>query len=1446
MAELERFTVTGLYTAVSGGVEYAVSCRLVRFTPLVLSGVPLSGATLEPPQHISLIPVEAEIRDGELVTVSPSGDVTSGVRLVAHTDVLNLESDSTLFYRVEFVRATAAGRDNPLRSFEFGAETSDTELDLLSVSPVPGSTAVGQVRGPQGNTGPPGQTGPPGTTLWGGITDKPAVIGAGATQAEARSAIGAVPDSDSRLTDTRTPSDLSVTTGKVVDASITLGKLSSGVQTSLGKADSAEQAANKGQAGGYASLDGGGKVPVTQLPSSIMEYQGVWNASTNSPTLANGTGSTGDVYRVGTAGTRNLGAGNITFDVGDYAVYNGTAWEKSDTTDAVASVAGLTGTISAGSLKTALTLVKADVGLGSVDNTADSAKPVSTATQTALDGKQGLNANLTTIVGLSPSNDDVLQRKAGAWANRTMAQLKTDLVLVKADVGLSAVDNTSDSTKNAASVALTNKDLTSGTNTFPTLNQNTTGSAAKWTTARNLAGNSVDGSAAVAFANKFIVQGTTDAGLSAAQFLGALSTGLVKNTTTTGVLSIATAGTDYAPATSGSAILKGNGSGGFSAAASGTDYAPATSGTSLLKGNGSGGFSSATSGTDYAPATSGTSILKASSGGFANATAGTDYVAPGGALGAPTSGTINLSSVTLSGTTAQFNTALSDNDFATLAGTETLGSKTLTTPVLNGIPTGTGVATAATVSTLALRDANANITANSFAPGFTTTVTSGTTVTLTAASTPIQQFTGSTAQLVTLPTTGVTAGMQFHVMNFSSALITVQSSGGNNVRAVDAGASLLYTALVNTPTTAGHWTFNNTVLANKLVGGTLSYCALDNASFTAGIYDSGRKLSIALTPLAGTLANYLVATNAASGTSASLGVAGSDPNIDLLLAGKGTGVVKINGVEAVTLTGAQTLTNKTLTSPVLTTPWISGSIKDANGNPALIFTNSANAVNYLSLQTTATGSGSPVLSVVGADTNLAFYLGTKGNGQFVFSSDTATQFRIGNTASAVNYMRAEAAIAGSSPGFAVIGSDTNAGINLVTKGTGVVQANGVEVVTLSGTQTLTNKTLTSPTLTAPALGTPASGTLTNCTGLPVGGISASGTASSSTYLRGDGTWNTPSGSGSGDASTNTSSSVDSEVVLFSGTAGKTLKRATGSGIAKLTSGVLGTATSGTDFAPATSGSSILKGNGSGGFSSATSGTDYAPATSGTSILKASSGGFANAAAGTDYIAPGGALGTPSSGTLTNCTFPTLNQNTTGSAATLTTSRTFQTNLASTSAVSFDGSANNSHGVTGTLPVGNGGSGATTLTGLLVGNGTSAFSTVTAPSGTVVGTTDTQSLSNKTLTGATITDYTESVVAIGTVTSSTTISLSSGTVQTLTLTASTACTVTMPTATAGKSFTLYAKQAASTGDGTLTFTGVKWGTAGAPTHTATAGKMDIYTFCADGTNWYGSVAQGFTP
>lgn len=153
-------------------------------------------------------------------------------------------------------------------------------------------------------------------------------------------------------------------------------------------------------------------------------------------------------------------------------------------------------------------LGKADVGLPNVDNVADASKPVSTAqaaadaavasaaaaalsshatdttsihgiadttvleTQSgsqakadaaqaaAIAASQPVDADLTAIGALTPVNDDIVQRKGGAWTNRTPAQFKTDLALTltKADVGLANVDNTSDvnkpvSTAQAAALA---------------------------------------------------------------------------------------------------------------------------------------------------------------------------------------------------------------------------------------------------------------------------------------------------------------------------------------------------------------------------------------------------------------------------------------------------------------------------------------------------------------------------------------------------------------------------------------------------------------------------------------------------------------------------------------------------------------------------------------------------------------------------------------------------------------------------------------------------------------------------------------------------------------------------------------------------------------------------------------------------------------------------------
>ena len=84
-----------------------------------------------------------------------------------------------------------------------------------------------------------------------------------------------------------------------------------------------------GAANGVATLDSGGKVPVSQLPASVVTYLGTWNAATNTPTLTNGVGDAGDMYICNVAGTVNFGAGPITFAVGDWVLYGSGTWQKS-------------------------------------------------------------------------------------------------------------------------------------------------------------------------------------------------------------------------------------------------------------------------------------------------------------------------------------------------------------------------------------------------------------------------------------------------------------------------------------------------------------------------------------------------------------------------------------------------------------------------------------------------------------------------------------------------------------------------------------------------------------------------------------------------------------------------------------------------------------------------------------------------------------------------------------------------------------------------------------------------------------------------------------------------------------------------------------------------------------------------------------------------------------
>lgn len=102
-----------------------------------------------------------------------------------------------------------------------------------------------------------------------------------------------------------------------------------------------------GVANGVATLDAGGKVPVSELPAAVLgalNYQGTWDASTNTPTLTSSVGTKGYYYVVSVAGNTNLN-GITDWLVGDWAVFNGTVWQKVDNTETVTSVNGQTGAV---------------------------------------------------------------------------------------------------------------------------------------------------------------------------------------------------------------------------------------------------------------------------------------------------------------------------------------------------------------------------------------------------------------------------------------------------------------------------------------------------------------------------------------------------------------------------------------------------------------------------------------------------------------------------------------------------------------------------------------------------------------------------------------------------------------------------------------------------------------------------------------------------------------------------------------------------------------------------------------------------------------------------------------------------------------------------------------------------------------------------------------------
>lgn len=225
--------------------------------------------------------------------------------------------------------------------------------------------------GPQGPQGAPGPPGPKG--------DTGAQGGAGASGPQGPQGPAGSPD----------------TAAQVLAKLLTVDGAGSGLDADTldGQSSAAfEQVANKGLANGYASLDASAKVPASQLPSyvdDVMEFANLAAFPASGATGVIYTAlDTNKIYRwSGSTYVEISPSPGSTDAVPEGSVNKYYTDARASAAAPVQSVAGRTGNV---------TLTKADVGLGNVDNTSDASKPISTATQTALDLKAPLDSPVFT------------------------------------------------------------------------------------------------------------------------------------------------------------------------------------------------------------------------------------------------------------------------------------------------------------------------------------------------------------------------------------------------------------------------------------------------------------------------------------------------------------------------------------------------------------------------------------------------------------------------------------------------------------------------------------------------------------------------------------------------------------------------------------------------------------------------------------------------------------------------------------------------------------------------------------------------------------------------------------------------------------------------------------------------------------------------------------------
>jgi len=503
--------------------------------------------------------------------------------------------------------------------------------------------------------------------------------------------------------------------------------------------------------------------------TGTLSYQGSWNASTNTPTLTSSVGTNGYYYIVSVAGTTNLN-GITDWQPNDWAIFNGSFWEKIDNTDLVTSVNGYTG---------AVTLTNTDVG-------------APTYTGTGASGTWGINVtgNAGTVTnGVyttgSYSNPSWLTALAGS---KVTAIPNSSLTNSSLTIGSTNIALGGTSTSLAGISQITWSGSSSGTSSI----QASPVASGAISILPNVAGILVNTGGTGVVSNTMLANSSITINGTPISLGGSTSVGTVTSVSGT------------APIVS---------SGGNTPAISITQASSSTN-----------GYLSSTDWTTFNNKGSG-SVTSVSGTGTVNGITLTGTVTSSGSLTlGGTLGSIansQLSNSTISGVSLGSNlNALTIG--SGLSGTSYNGSTAVTiantSPMVYpgaGIPNSTGSAWGTSYGTnvangVAVFDANKNLTVNCLFEGFTTQAASGSTITLLPSSVQNWLITGSGGQTIKLPdaTTLPNGSLFTFNNNQSSGTIVIQNNSSTTIATVQSGG-YIEVILQSNSIAAGTWDYHN-------------------------------------------------------------------------------------------------------------------------------------------------------------------------------------------------------------------------------------------------------------------------------------------------------------------------------------------------------------------------------------------------------------------------------------------------------------------------------------------------------------------------------------------------------------------------------------------------------------------------------------------------------------